>query len=101
MMRKRLFLQTANVVDERVDLFFGKLLAKRGHFLPLAVVYRVEEALVADAVLPLTIREVARLNQFHFKGFCSSIFPVAIGALLLVDCSASLCAFWFVTYDGL
>src|SRR5437867_2869864 len=96
----RLLLKTANVWNERVDLFFGQLFSKRGHVLPLAVVYRVEETLVADAVLPLSIRQVARMIEFRFKGFCPPILAMTGRAVFCEDCRRGPRGIYFGNQDG-
>lgn len=94
---RHLFLQAANVRNKRINFRLGELLPISWHFAP-AIRDRVEDTLIANIGLPLRVGKVAGGSQLSLEGVCSTIFAVARGASLGVDCrrSAGTCA-WGIT----
>jgi hypothetical protein len=56
-----LFLQLPDVIDERIDLAFGKFLLKARHFAAPAIVDGVKYSLVANPALPFGVRQISRV----------------------------------------
>ena len=74
------FSQSAHVADQGVDLCFGDSLAISWH-LALAVHDRIEDALVADSILPSGVGEIAGMFQFALNRFAPPVSAVAGGAV--------------------
>ena len=78
-----LFLKSANVGNQGLNLLLGEFFAKSRHLL-LAIIYGIKDALVADFSLPLGIGKVARVFQFTLDCLGPTILTMTRGALFCI-----------------
>jgi len=73
-------LQTPYISDQGIDLTFGKILLKAGHFLTTTVADGIEQALVGHIILPLGDGQVTSVREPAARSFSASVSAVTLRA---------------------